>query len=181
VSGAGSMPGKLARPEGRVLGVDLGERRIGVALGDLATGTAVPLATLGRARSTAADAAVLARLAREQRAEALVVGLPLEMSGAEGPQAALTREWALAVAAASGLAVRFRDERLTSQRAELRLGRAGRGRSGGPPSAAQRESRRRRVDREAAALMLQDELDSLSRPAGTAGPSATGAKEGGGR
>jgi putative Holliday junction resolvase len=166
-------------PACRILGIDLGERRIGVAVGDCETRTAVPLVTLGRARSVAADAKALARLAQEQRADVLVVGLPLHMSGAEGPQAARTREWGLAVAAATGLAVRFRDERLTSERAEQRLGRASRGRSGGPPSAARRESRRRRVDREAAALILQAELDSGVWQAGQAGESDP--TEGGGR
>jgi putative Holliday junction resolvase len=152
-----------ARGAGRLLGIDLGERRIGVAVGDLRTGTATPLVTLARARSVAADARVLARLAAEQRAEALIVGLPLDMSGGEGPQAARTRDWAAAVAAATGLALRFRDERLTSERAERRIGRPPRARSGGPPTSARREAQRRRVDREAAVLILQDELDESFR------------------
>jgi putative Holliday junction resolvase len=92
----------------------------------------------------------------------LVVGLPFNMDGSEGLQAARTSEWAEAVAAATGLALRFRDERLTSERAEHRVGTAGRGRSGGPPSAAQREAHRARIDREAAALILQDDLDATS-------------------
>ena len=146
----------------RVLGIDLGERRVGVAVGDLDTGTATPFATLSRGKSVAVDAAAIARLAAEQDAGALVVGLPLDMDGGEGAQASLTREWAEAVAAATGLPLRLRDERLTSERAEHRIGSPGRGRSGGPPSAAQREARRARIDREAAALILQDDLDSLA-------------------
>ena len=121
----------------RIVGIDLGERRIGVAIGDPAALTASPFA-------------------------ALVVGLPINMDGSEGPQAARTREWAEAVAAATGLALRYRDERLTSERAGSRIGKAGRGRSGGPPSPARREAYRARIDREAAALILQDDLDATS-------------------
>ena len=146
----------------RVLGIDLGERRIGIAVGDLDARTALPLRTLGRSKHVADDAAVLIRLATEQGAGALVVGLPLDMDGGEGLQAVKTREWAAAVSAASGLPLRFRDERLTSVRAEQRIGGAARGRSGGPPSAAQRDAYRARVDREAAALILQDDLDATA-------------------
>jgi putative Holliday junction resolvase len=146
----------------RIVGIDLGERRIGIAIGELATRTASPFATLSRAKTVAEDAAALSNLASEQRADALVVGLPLNMDGSEGPQAARTREWAEAVSAACGLPLSYRDERLTSERAERRIGPAGRGRSGGPPSAAQRESYRARVDREAAALILQDDFDATA-------------------
>ena len=155
------MAGKRGRvdPPCRVLGLDVGDRRIGVAVGDFEERTALPLTTLSRGKSPAEDAKVIATLAKEQRAGALVIGLPLEMSGSEGLQAIKTREWADAVAAQTGLPVRFRDERLTSVRAEQRMPRPPRGRSGGPPTAAQREAQRRRVDREAAVLILQDELD----------------------
>ncbi len=146
----------------RFLGIDLGERRIGVAIGDPATRVASPLTTLSRAKTVAEDAAVVSRLAAEQRAGVLVVGLPLHMSGGEGLQATRTREWAESVAKATGLPLRYRDERLTSERAERRIGGASRGRSGGPPSAAQRDAYRARVDREAAALILQDEFDDMT-------------------
>ena len=95
------------------------------------------------------------------------VGLPLHADGSEGEQARRTREWAAAVEPIIGLPLRFRDERLTSQAAEARLGRAPRGRSGGPPSATQRRARRARLDREAAALIVQAELDALADPAVT--------------
>ena len=144
----------------RIVGIDLGERRIGIAIGDVETRTASPYATLSRSKTVAQDAVAVSNLAAEQGAEALVVGLPLNMDGTEGPQAARTREWAEAVSAASGLPLSYRDERLTSERAERRIGPAGRGRSGGPPSPAQREAYRARVDREAAALILQDDLDA---------------------
>jgi putative Holliday junction resolvase len=146
----------------RIIGIDLGERRVGIAVGDLAERTAAPFVTLSRGKNVADDARVLSRLAAEQDATVLVVGLPLDMDGGEGLQAVKTREWAEAVASATGLEVRLRDERLTSERAERRIGTAGRGRSGGPPSAAQRDAHRARIDREAAALILQDELDATT-------------------
>jgi RNase H-fold protein (predicted Holliday junction resolvase) len=68
--------------------------------------------------------------------------------------------WASAVAAALALPLALRDERLSSHLAETRLGPMPRGRSGGPPSKAQRDRYRERVDREAAAIILQDELDA---------------------
>ena len=146
----------------RVLGVDLGERRIGIALGDVETHSAAPLTTLGRARTPDEDARVLTCLAEEQQADGLVVGLPLNADGSEGPQAARTREWAAAVARSTGLTLRFRNEHLSSVRAEQRIGTPARGKSGGPPSAAQRDAHRARIDREAAALILQDELDAMA-------------------
>jgi putative Holliday junction resolvase len=108
------------------------------------------------------DSRAVARLAAEHEVEALIVGLPLNMDGSEGHQAARTREWAALVAEFTGLPLRLRDERLTSERAERRIGQQARGKSGGPPSAARRDARRARIDREAAALILQDELDSAA-------------------
>jgi putative holliday junction resolvase len=148
-----------------VLGIDLGERRVGIAIGDRATRTAAPFATLSRCKTVAEDAVAISRLAREHGVAYLVVGLPLDMDGTEGPQAILTREWAEAISAATGLPLRLRDERLTSERAERRIGGAGRGRSGGPPSAARREAHRARIDKEAAALILQDDLDDMTNDA----------------
>ena len=161
----------MSDPAGRpawqaMLGVDLGERRIGIAVGSRAAG-ARPLTTLGRGRAPGDDARVLVRLAAEQGAGALVVGLPLNADGSEGPQAARTRDWAAVVAVELGLPVRFRNEHLTSVRAEERIGGRARGRSGGPPSAARRGAQRARVDREAAALILQDELDAAADAPGT--------------
>ena len=95
-----------------------------------------------------------------------MVGLPLEASGADGPQARITRAWVEAIAALMPLPVSFRDERLSSHLAETRLGPMKRGRSGGPPSATQRDAYRARVDREAAAIILQDELDARARAGG---------------
>jgi putative Holliday junction resolvase len=141
--------------------VDLGERRIGVAVGDAVTGEVRPLATLRRLDS-AADAIALRRLADEQGATELVVGLPLLADGSEGTQAGITRAWATEVQPRLGLPVAWRDERHTSQNAESKLGPARRGRSGGPPSPSARRSYRARVDREAAASIVQAELDARS-------------------
>jgi putative Holliday junction resolvase len=143
----------------RLLGIDLGERRIGLAIADL-DGGAVPLATIRRGRDLDADVANLARILEEQRASELVVGLPLEASGDEGPQAQLTRAWGEAVAARLGVPLALRDERLTSHLAEQRVGPMKRGRSGGPPTAMQRDAYRARIDREAATIILQHELEA---------------------
>jgi putative pre-16S rRNA nuclease len=143
----------------RLLGIDLGERRIGLAIADL-DGGAAPLATIRRGRDLDADAASLGRVLAEQRASELVVGLPLEASGDEGPQAQLTRTWAEAVAARLGVPLALRDERLTSHQAEQRVGPMKRGRSGGPPTPVQRDAYRARIDREAATIILQHELEA---------------------
>ena len=148
----------------RILGIDLGDRRIGLAVADR-DGPAMALTTLRRAATAALDAAALGRIAAEQRATELVVGLPLHTSGDEGHQAELTRAWVAAVEPLVGLPIVFRDERLTSHLAEQRLGPMKRGRSGGPPTRSQREAHRGRVDREAAAIILQDELDARAAAA----------------
>ena len=145
---------------GRILGIDLGEKRIGLALADEDALSARPLATIPRGRDLAADAGALARVVAEQGAAALVVGLPREAGGNEGTMAIGARAWGTALASELGLPVSFRDERLSSHLAESRLGPMPRGRSGGPPSRTQRARYRERVDREAAAIILQDELEA---------------------
>jgi putative Holliday junction resolvase len=147
---------------GTILGIDLGERRIGLAIADAGGLSARPLTTVSRARSLdpVDDAATLARFAREHAVAELVVGLPLEASGAEGPMADAAAAWARVVAKRLTLPVTLRDERLSSHVAESRLGPMPRGRSGGPPSRVQRDRYREKVDREAAAIILQDELDA---------------------
>jgi putative Holliday junction resolvase len=143
----------------RLLGIDLGSRRIGLAVADTGSGSVRPLSTLRRA-DFERDAATLARVAAEQRVDEVVVGLPLNMDGSEGAQAAATREWAAQVAVAIELPLVWRDERLSSESAERCAGAPRRGRSGGPPSAAARNTRRARVDQLAAAQILQAELDA---------------------
>lgn len=144
----------------RLLGVDLGERRIGLAVADADGGRAAPLVTVRRGPTVDADVDALGRVVREQLVEELVVGLPVEASGSEGVMAAGARAWASDVGDRLGLPVTMRDERLTSYVAETRLGPMKRGRSGGPPTRTQRDAHRARVDREAAAIILQDELDA---------------------
>lgn len=143
----------------RLLAVDLGERRIGLAYADERDGIVRPLATIRRG-SAERDAAVIGRIVAEHRVDTLVVGLPSNMDGSEGAQAVLTRDWAAAMAARLGLPVCWRDERLTSVFAEAALGPPARGRTGGPPSKAASARRRAAVDREAARRILQAELDA---------------------
>lgn len=150
----------------RILGLDLGEKRIGVAVAD-SDGIAMPLTTLRRAATAAEDAAAIGRLLAEQRATEIVVGLPYEAAGQEGSQARVTRDWVEAVQPLLTAPLRYRDERLTSHLAEGRLGPMKRGRSGGAPSRTQRDAYRARVDREAAAIILQDELDARAQAAST--------------
>lgn len=143
----------------RLLAIDLGERRIGLAVADTASGAVRPLATIRRADADR-DARTISRFAREQGADELVVGLPLNMDGSEGVQAARTREWAAAIVDICGLRVAWRDERLTTESAERQAGAPGRGRCGGPPSAVARAAHRARIDRLAAAAIGRAELDA---------------------
>ena len=143
-----------------VLGIDLGARRIGLALAGPHGGMAVPLETIRRGATIDHDVEALSRVISAHAVAEVVVGLPLDASGAEGPQAALTRAWVDAVGPLLGVPLALRDERLTSHLAEQRLGPMKRGRSGGPPTKTQRDLYRSRVDREAAAIILQDELDA---------------------
>ena len=145
-----------------LLGIDLGDRRIGVATGDTATGAVRPLLTLRRG-TPQQDAAAIGRICAERRAERVVVGLPLKLDGSDSEQTARTRDWVGQVAPVLDLPVTLRDERHTSAQAETRMGRVPRGRSGGAPSAAARTAWRARIDREAAAGIVQRELDALTR------------------
>jgi len=142
----------------RLLGIDLGERRIGIAIADSTTGEIRPLTTLHRS-TPKHDGASIERLAAEQRADEIVVGLPLMLDGRAGEQALATREWAAAALAELAQPTLWRDERLSTEQAISRLGKPARGPAGGPPSASARRSYRARLDREAAANILQAELD----------------------
>jgi putative pre-16S rRNA nuclease len=146
-----------------MLGIDLGSRRIGLAIAEAGGLAARPLATIPRGSVADDDAATFAaieRIARQHGVVEIVVGLPLEARGSEGTMSEAARKWATALSTSLGLPVAMRDERLSSHLAESRLGPMPRGRSGGPPSRTQRERYRERVDREAAAIILQDELDA---------------------
>jgi RNase H-fold protein (predicted Holliday junction resolvase) len=89
--------------------------------------------------------------------------------------AAAARDWAAAIGERLALPITMRDERLSSFEAERRLGRMPRGRSGGPPSRTQRNAHRARIDREAAAVILQDELDARRDAAAPGRGTAAGA------
>jgi len=147
----------------RILGVDLWSKRVGLAVAEVGIGIARPLSTVNRGATLDDDVAILERVCREQAVTELVVGLPIEAKGDEGTMAEAARTWATAVAERLALPVTMRDERLSSFEAERRLGRMPRGRSGGAPSRTQRNAYRARIDREAASVILQDELDARSR------------------
>lgn len=156
------MPAPAADPMSRLIGIDLGDKRIGVATGDTASGIVRPLTTLGR-RSAREDAAAIARICSEHQADAVVVGLPLNMDGSDGEQSARTRDWVEAVEIGVDVPMILGDERLTSEAAEARMGRMPRGRSGAPPSPSARRAWRARIDREAAAAIVQREIDARAR------------------
>ena len=125
-----------------------------------ADGRAMPLTTLRRSDDPARDGTALAQLMEQHDVAEVIVGLPLDVSGGEGSQAVATRAWVASVGPFLDAPVRYRDERLSSHFAEQRIGPMKRGRSGGPPTRSQRDAWRSRVDREAAAIILQDELDA---------------------
>ena len=133
----------------RTLALDVGENRIGVALSDPTGTLASPLTTIHRRDDASAVDEVL-RLTAEHEVAEIVVGLPLSLSGREGPQAARARSFADLVAERSSIPVKFVDERLSSVQAERLLRE-----SGVEPS-----RDRARVDAAAAAVVLQTHLDS---------------------
>ncbi len=145
-------------PPRRALGIDLGERRIGLALREH---SAAPrgLPTMMRRPTAAADCERLRTIIAEGRVTELVIGLPLHSDGSLSPQATATLVWSNEVAQTLQLPIIFVDERYSSQRAEASLGRAARGSNGGAPGPARREARRAAVDREAARLILDDALN----------------------
>jgi len=102
----------------RYLGLDVGDRRIGLAVGDTAHGLVHPLRTLVR-RSVERDVGALRKIAQEERIEGLVVGLPLTLRGEIGHQAERVRRFA-AACATLGLPVELYDERHTTSEATLR-------------------------------------------------------------
>jgi putative Holliday junction resolvase len=140
----------------RLLGLDVGDRRIGVAVSDPTGAIATPITVYHR-RDQEADVRHVVALATEFEASGVVVGLPKNMNGTEGPQAEKTRAFANALAA-SGMSVSLWDERLSTVEATRRLTEHGRKRRG---PTKQRRNTRDRVDSEAAALILQTYLDHV--------------------
>lgn len=131
----------------RILGLDIGERRIGLAISTPEGRLAVPLGVVER-RGDAADANAICGLAREEHVEALVIGHPLSMDGSAGAQARRVEAFARHLAKATGLPYQLWDERLTSVQAER---------------AVRSLRRRRHSDDVAAAIILQSYLDRQQR------------------
>ena len=141
----------------RVLGIDYGERRIGVAISD-PTGTfATPLPTLTRRRGKRPPMGALRTLARERDAIALVVGLPLAADGTETEWCAEVRRFGDRLGSVLALDVYYVDERMTSARAERVV------RSLALPR--RKREQKERVDAAAAALILQRWLDAGGKSA----------------
>ena len=141
--------GTIAGVQPRLLGLDFGDRRIGVAVSDELGLTAQPVLTLVR-KNVKQDLKSLARLLRKYACSAIVLGNPLYMSGDLSPQAAKTHAFAASLRDAFALPVHLWDERLTSAEAHRHLDAAGR-----PAS-----THRAVVDQVAAGLILQSFLDA---------------------
>jgi putative Holliday junction resolvase len=136
----------------RILGLDVGERRIGVAVADEGVRVALPVAVVERGKPPA-DLDAIARLVQEQGAEAVVIGLPISLNGSLGRQAQAVKAFGQELAARLALPIEYWDERLSTVEAERRLASAGRR---GPKAKARR-------DAAAAAIVLQSYLDSQAR------------------
>lgn len=139
---------------GRVLALDLGKRRIGLALSDELGITAQGLETLERS-NIREDLARLSQLVLDKNVALILMGNPLHMSGREGRQTEYTREFAARLQAATGLPLEFRDERLTTVEAQRVLRQSG----------ISIEKRAKAVDKLAAMILLESYLDS-QRPQG---------------
>ena len=133
----------------RALGIDLGSKRIGVALSDSAGSVATPYEVVARSGDRQRDHRHIADLAAEAGAVCLVVGLPLSLDGSDGPAATAARAEAEELAAATGLPVELWDERLTTVTADRDLRALD----------LRAPARRRVVDKVAAAVLLQAWLD----------------------
>ena len=147
------LPGLLRRGE-RLLGLDLGEKTIGLAVSDSALGVASALETLRRTKFTK-DAAALKEIIAARKIGGLVIGLPVNMDGSEGPRARSVRQFAANLEEIAGLAlpIALWDERLSTAAVERIL-------------VEQADMTRKRrgevVDKMAAAYILQGALDALA-------------------
>ncbi len=148
------MPTTVIPPLGPAMGVDLGEARVGIAVADSLGMLAHPRETIRRivARGAAADKPVLARIAeivRKENVRVIILGLPRNMDGTEGPAAAKARAFADGLRAATSCEVRLLDERLTTVAAQKALHSSGRNVKQG----------RAVIDQVAAQMILQTFLD----------------------
>lgn len=130
----------------RTLGVDYGTKRVGLALSDALGLTAQPLDVVSRESVVS----YVERLAEEKEIGKIVVGLPTGLAGAEGESASGARLLGRLLGEATGCTVEFLDEKFTSRMAESALLESG----------MKRRGRREKVDKVAAAIILQDYLDS---------------------
>ncbi len=142
----------------KLLALDVGDRRVGVAVSDESGLIATPLTVIHRAAKVE-DFARIASLVRERGSEGLVIGHPLNDDGSAGPQARRVERYAAALAEALeaeglDLPVCLWDERMSTRRAQDLLIEAGR----------RAKDRRRRIDAVAAAVILQDYLDEHRQP-----------------
>jgi putative holliday junction resolvase len=133
-----------------VAGLDLGDKTIGVAISDLRRQVATPVETLRRVKFTPDAQALLALLDR-RGAKGIVLGLPLNMDGSEGPRAQATRAFARNLSALTPLPICFWDERLSTVAAERALLEAD----------ASRKRRKEVIDAVAAGYILQGALDRM--------------------
>ncbi len=143
---------KLLAPEARLLGLDVGSKTVGLALSDVTRSIATPYGTVRRTKFTE-DAKVIQEAVEEHQVGALVIGLPINLDGSEGPRAQSTRAFARNLAARVEVPMVFWDERLSTAAVERHLIEAG----------ASRKRRAQVIDRMAAAYILQGALDRLNR------------------
>jgi putative Holliday junction resolvase len=142
----------LLPERGVLIGLDLGSKTIGVAASDPDRRIAAPVETIARKRF-ALDAQRILELAGERRAAGLVLGLPINMNGSEGPRAQSTRAFARNLARLTTLPIALWDERLSTAAVERALIAAD----------ASRAARKSVIDQHAAAYILQGALDRLAR------------------
>ena len=140
----------MTRAGVRALGLDLGSKRVGVAIGDRTGTIASPLQVLQRSGSMKRDHEAIAKLVIEEEADVVVVGLPLNMSGSSGPAARAAIDEAAALATVVAVPVVTFDERRTTVTADQAMMEAN----------MRAQARRRIVDKIAAAVMLQNWLDA---------------------
>lgn len=142
-------------PSGAVAGLDLGDKTIGVALSDLRRMVATPVSVIRREKFTV-DAAALLALLTSRGATAILLGLPRNMDGSEGPRAQSTRAFARNLARLTPLPIGFWDERLSTVAAERALLEAD----------TSRKRRKEVIDQVAAGYILQGALDRLAHMRG---------------
>jgi putative Holliday junction resolvase len=135
-----------------LLGLDVGTKTIGLALSDVTRSIATPYKTLRRTKFTE-DAKAITAIVEEMEVGALVIGLPINLDGTEGPRAQSTRAFARNLSAHVDVPISFWDERLSTAAVERHLIEAD----------ASRKRRAEVIDRMAAAYILQGALDRLKR------------------